>query len=122
MEEIVARRLVTTTVNIAGENAHNHAKELALFWEFYQSIAGAGQAKACLQTRDILAWAQFINEVESREKANAMLGFAAFAHGAYLTLLDGLGLGLGMPEETARALNRKCVDYLRARIPDSKVR
>jgi len=75
-----------------------------------------------LQTRDILAWAQFINEVENRKGANAMLGFAAFAHGAYLTLLDGLGLGLGMPEETAKALNRKCVEYLRARIPDTEVR
>ena len=100
----------------ACDHAHDHAKELALFWEFYQSIVGAGQAKTCLQTRDILAWAQFIVEVESRQGPNAMLGYAAFAHGAYLTLLDGLGLGLGMPEETAKALNRKCVEYLCTRI------
>jgi len=121
MEEIVSRRLVHSQ-NMDTIYAHDHAKELALFWEFYQSIAGAGQAKACLQTRDILAWAQFINEVENRKGPNALLGFAAFAHGAYLTLLDGLGLGLGMPEETAKALNRKCVEYLRARIPDTEVR
>jgi midasin len=121
MEEIVSRRLVHSQ-NMDTIYAHDHAKELALFWEFYQSIAGAGQAKACLQTRDILAWAQFINEVENRKGPNALLGFAAFAHGAYLTLLDGIGLGLGMPEETAKALNRKCVEYLRARIPDTEVR
>ena len=52
-----------------------------------------------------------------------MLGYAAFAHGAYLTLLDGLGLGLGMPEETAKTLNRKCVEYLCTRIQvDTEVR
>ena len=121
MEEIVSRRLISSQ-NMHVDHAHDHAKELALFWEFYQSIAGAGQAKTCLQTRDILAWAQFIVEVESRQGPNAMLGYAAFAHGAYLTLLDGLGLGLGMPEETAKTLNRKCVEYLCTRIQDTEVR
>ena len=121
MEEIVSRRLISSQ-NMHVDHAHDHAKELALFWEFYQSIVGAGQAKTCLQTRDILAWAQFIVEVESRQGPNAMLGYAAFAHGAYLTLLDGLGLGLGMPEETAKTLNRKCVEYLCTRIQDTEVR
>ena len=41
----------------------------------------------------------------------------AFAHGAYLTLLDGLGLGLGLPEEMAKGLAEQCKQFLRDELP-----
>ena len=47
--------------------------------------------------RDLLAWAGFINATAP------MLGaLAAYAHGAYLVLLDGIGLGIGMPLEVSQ--------------------
>ena len=44
--------------------------------------------------RDLLAWAGFINATAPQ------LGvLAAYAHGAHLVLLDGIGLGVGLSAE-----------------------
>ena len=44
--------------------------------------------------RDLLAWAGFINATTPQ------LGpLAAYAHGAHLVLLDGIGLGVGLSAE-----------------------
>ena len=48
--------------------------------------------------RDLLAWAGFINATA------AQLGvLAAYAHGAHLVLLDGIGLGVGLSAEVGAA-------------------
>lgn len=62
------------------------------FWQFF--LSNAGTAKSVLSIRDLLAWAGFINKT-----APAIGPMLAYAHGAYLTLLDGIGLGIGMPAE-----------------------
>ena len=48
---------------------------------------------------------------------HALSPWAAFAHGAFLTLLDGLGLGLPMPPSHAAALRAACIAILRAQLP-----
>jgi hypothetical protein len=49
---------------------------------------------SCPAVRDLLAWAGFINATAPQ------LGvLAAYAHGAHLVLLDGIGLGVGLSAE-----------------------
>lgn len=49
--------------------------------------------------RDLLAWAHFITATAPRVGA-----LPAYAHGAHLVLLDGIGLGVGLAAEVrARA-------------------
>ena len=73
------------------------ADRLLAFWRFFQERAGA--ARGALTVRDLLAWAGFVAAAAPRVGA-----LAAYAHGAHLALLDGVGLGLGVPQEVrARA-------------------
>ena len=53
-----------------------------------------GAARTALSVRDLLAWAGFV-----RAAAPAVGLLPAYAHGAHLVLLDGIGLGLGMPPQ-----------------------
>lgn len=69
------------------------AGRLLDFWRFFQERAGTVAAGA-LSVRDLLAWAGFINAAAPRIGA-----LAAYAHGAHLVLLDGIGLGVGLPAE-----------------------
>ena len=116
MEQICARRIPEPELK-------PFAGHLARFWEFYRSAAGRGAARAALGVRDLVAWAQFLRAAAAGT-GSAASGCArrlepaeAFAHGAYLTLLDGLGLGLGLPEETAKGLAHACKDFLRSQLP-----
>lgn len=53
--------------------------------------------------------------------SGTLLPWEAYAHGAFLTLLDGLGLGLGLADTEAADLRRACIDFLRAQLqPDSR--
>lgn len=38
-------------------------------------------------------------------------------HGAYLTLVDGLGLGVGLPPSAAAGLRATCAQFLRQQLP-----
>ncbi|KAA6426065.1 MAG: midasin protein (ISS), partial [Trebouxia sp. A1-2] len=66
------------------------ADKLLDFWTFHKAQAGA--ARAGLSVRDLLAWVRFINAAAPHIGTEA-----AYAHGAHLVLLDGIGLGVGMP-------------------------
>ena len=84
---------------LAGQEAKQEVAHCLLdFWHFYHSAAPP-VARAALSVRDLLAWAGFINTA-----APHMGLMVAYAHGAYLILLDGIGLGLGMaPQVTSFA-------------------
>lgn len=62
------------------------------FWGFYNSKSAA--LRSVLSIRDLLAWAKFVSAT-----APSIGPLAAYAHGAYLVLLDGIGLGIGMQME-----------------------
>ena len=68
------------------------APRLLAFWRHFQEAGAA--ARTALSIRDLLAWAHFVATA-----APAIGLLPAYAHGAYLVLLDGIGLGLGMPPE-----------------------
>jgi midasin len=110
MERIVAKRLSEPSLL-------NFAKLLAEFWEFYHENAGSSAARAALAVRDIIGWANFIREMTDVSRRAPLAPADAYAHGAYLTLLDGLGLGLGMPEEAARQVKAKCLSFLHKQLP-----
>lgn len=81
--------------------------------------------------RDAIAWASFVsaacNATPSASSASPSSASApapprlspwqAYVHGASLTLLDGLGLGLGMPEASASALRAACLAFLATQLP-----
>ena len=71
------------------------SERLLRFWQFFRPCAGAG-AGAALSVRDLLSWAGFINST-----APSIGALPAYAHGAHLTLLDGIGLGAGIPAEVS---------------------
>lgn len=76
------------------------------FWRLFVSQAPAA-ARGGLSVRDLLAWVGFINAT-----APELGALQAYAHGAYLTLLDGLGLGLGIPAALLAPLRQKCRQLL----------
>ena len=122
MAQIVQRRIPEAPLS-------DYSSKLAQFWSFYREAAGKGAARSALLTRDLVAWAQFMRAANDPSgEGSAASGCSrrlspeeAYAHGAYLTLLDGLGLGLGLPEETARRLADECREFLRRQLP-KKVR
>lgn len=69
-------------------------------------------AKITLSPRDLLAWAHFINRT-----APSLGPLAAYVHGAYLTLLDGIGLGLGMAQVEVAELRAAAAEQLAAQLP-----
>lgn len=83
------------------------------FWEWFQQQ----HVGRCLTVRDLLSWIAFINTVE---KTIGM--YQAFIHGAYLVLLDGINLVMGLSNESARALKRSALEFLLQQLPqDSKL-
>ena len=66
---------------------------LLAFWRFFQDDVG-GAARTAPSVRDLLAWVSFVTTT-----APTIGLLPAYAHGAHLVLLDGIGLGLGMPAE-----------------------
>ncbi len=77
--------------------ADPHVAELVIpllmqFWDFYNSKSAA--LRSVLSIRDLLAWARFVDMT-----APSFGPLPAYAHGAYLVLLDGIGLGIGMQME-----------------------
>ncbi|KIY92256.1 hypothetical protein MNEG_15708 [Monoraphidium neglectum] len=83
------------------------------FWQRFQALAPAG-ARGALSIRDLLAWVSFVNAT-----AGKLGPLAAYAHGAHLTLLDGLGLGTGLPPASLAALRRRCEQLLAAQLPEA---
>lgn len=69
-----------------------------------------------LSLRDVLAWARFIVETVSKNKELGL--WCAFAHGASLMHLDGLGLGTGLHHEQALETKKVAKKYLMNQIPD----
>jgi len=114
MESIVARRMPTASLL-------PFARSLAEFWEFYHENAGSSAARAALAVRDLIGWSIFMREMVESSRRVPLSPAEAYAHGAYLTLLDGLGLGLGMPVEAARQIKTKCLEFLHQQLPE-KVR
>ena len=112
MENIVAKRMSEGDLAV-------FAKHLAEFWEFYHENAGSSTARAALAVRDLIGWANFMREMVDSSRRVALRPSEAYAHGAYLTLLDGLGLGLGMPEEAARQIKLKCLEFLREQMNET---
>ncbi|RMZ52645.1 hypothetical protein APUTEX25_000764 [Auxenochlorella protothecoides] len=76
------------------------------FWTFFNQEISASVRQA-LSMRDLMAWVEFINL--TTPGLGAML---AYAHGAELILLDGLGLGVGLPIEVSSQLTATCRTFL----------
>lgn len=90
-------------------------QHLLAFWRLFVAHAPAA-ARGGLSVRDLLAWVGFINTTEPH------LGpLQAYAHGAYLTLLDGLGLGLGIPAVLLEPLKAQCRELLLLQLSSSNV-
>eukprot|EP00850_Spirogloea_muscicola_P001971 SM000007S20931 [mRNA] locus=s7:964636:998915:+ [translate_table: standard] len=82
---------------------------LLQFWQWCQMLP---QSSRVLSIRDLLSWVTFI------KRAEPSIGkWLAYAHGAHLVLLDGLGLGMGLDEEVASQLRAKCFQFLLGQIP-----
>ena len=76
------------------------------FWRFFLAHAGPS-ARASLSVRDLLSWVHFINAT-----APEIGELPAYAHGAHLTLLDGIALVSGVPAAAAAALRSRCHAHL----------
>ncbi len=91
--------------------AEDIAPRLLAFWQFWGARV-ATAARQTLTVRDLLAWAVFFNAT------TATLGpLLAYVHGAYLVVIDGIGLGVGVPDDAARAMRAMCHDFLLSQLP-----
>lgn len=66
-------------------------------------------SKAVITIREILAWSTFINEFNPSSGEQV---FLAYLHGAYLTILDGLGLGISANRSIIKKIKQDSYDYL----------
>ena len=74
------------------ESAHSTVSLIADFVRFYRDKL-AQYSRQRISLRDLLTWVEFVNSM------TPILGpVLAYAHGACVTLLDGIGLGLGLSE------------------------
>lgn len=89
------------------------SQHLLAFWHLFVSEAPAA-SRGGLSVRDLLAWVGFINTTEPQIGA-----LQAYTHGAYLTLLDGLGLGLGIPPALLDPVKAKCRQLLLQQLSSS---
>jgi hypothetical protein len=74
----------------------------------------SGAARSSLTVRDVIAWAEFCVKACA---SGALRPWHAYAHGAFLTLLDGLGLGLGISDAEATGMRRSCLEFIRSQLP-----
>ena len=96
--------------------ANSIAPRLLQFWTWYHH-ALSSPGKSPLSLRDMLAWCEFARLAETRLGADA-----AYAHGAYLVMIDGQGLGSGAGAATAAALRAECTAFLAQQVPPEAVR
>eukprot|EP01105_Mastigella_eilhardi_P023687 TRINITY_DN6020_c0_g1_i2.p1 TRINITY_DN6020_c0_g1~~TRINITY_DN6020_c0_g1_i2.p1 ORF type:complete len:5426 (+),score=1513.70 TRINITY_DN6020_c0_g1_i2:922-16278(+) len=76
----------------------------------------ARQANHVLSIRDLLSWMSFMNLCTER---SLLCPVAAYINGASMVVLDGLGVGLGMPEAAAQQLRSECMQHLLELLPDA---
>eukprot|EP00898_Chlorokybus_atmophyticus_P007316 jgi/Chlat1/7586/Chrsp63S07074 len=79
------------------------------FWQWLHARQGS---RRVMSIRDLLAWAAFIVTAHSRVGLHA-----SYVHGAFLVILDGLGAGLGMPDEAVRQLRAEGLQFLLQQLP-----
>lgn len=94
-QKLFSEGIKSDNLHIAGlvEELHQHlSKPMVDFWAFLSQRLGPSMS--VLSVRDLRAWCNFIVSTYSE------IGhWAAFVHGAHMVFLDGIGLGLGMPEQ-----------------------
>ncbi|GBG32276.1 Midasin [Hondaea fermentalgiana] len=90
------------------------AQALATFYTWFNGPAQNDHALIQLTLRDLISWAAFM--VHVTQTAN-IEPWTAFLHGAGLVLLDGLGLGSGVSEESCRSLRAKSCAFLLELVP-----
>ncbi|KAK3283483.1 hypothetical protein CYMTET_8818 [Cymbomonas tetramitiformis] len=106
------------------------ARLLVGFWQFLRTLQGGSYAKLT-SMRDILGWAHFIAETTtagaysggngSRRGPRLELN-AAYTHGAYLTLLDGLSLVAGLTPLAVQHAQAQCRRFLEGQLsPEESV-
>ncbi|EKX38425.1 hypothetical protein GUITHDRAFT_77201, partial [Guillardia theta CCMP2712] len=91
-----------------------YGEKLLLFWQWFSS-KNKVTLRRMLSLRDLLAWVEFMNI----SKDNGLSMQEGFLHGACLVLLDGLGIGDGSSEASARSLKEESLQYLHAMLSDS---
>ena len=71
-----------------------------------------------LSLRDVLSWARFVVDIIYNDQSFSI--WSAYAHGASLMHLDGLGLGTGLSQDDARKTRDKCKSFLSQQIPSTE--
>jgi midasin len=88
-----------------------------------QSFQGSSSSSLFMSLRDMLAWANFIVDTVSSTNtttATALSPWLAYAHGAALVVLDGLGLGTGLSYTEVTRLRVTATAFLTAYIPQAQ--
>ncbi|KAG7670517.1 hypothetical protein KSW81_003079 [Nannochloris sp. 'desiccata'] len=85
---------------------------LLQFWAYYKDHV-ASIARQVLSVRDLLTWIEFVNST-----AQLVNPYIAFAHGAHVAFLDGIGLGVGLSEEASITLRSRCMRFLTGQLPN----
>lgn len=106
--------LPLATPSAAAARQAHVAQLLTAFWRRLRDAPPGQRLPAPLSLRDLLSWVVFINET------SPTLGpQGAYVHGAYLAVLDGLGL-MGGGAAGAAVLQRSCHQLLLEQLPEEQ--
>src|SRR5690606_29936515 len=96
------------------------------FIQHMNSVCASKAANiGALSIRDLLAWAYFLRELITGAKDRGeSTTYAMYVHGAFMILLDGLGLGTGVSRslvdeirrDGTRLLAQQCPAHVRASV------
>eukprot|EP00727_Mastigamoeba_balamuthi_P013922 m51a1_g9152 hypothetical protein (5493) ;mRNA; r:105121-123237 len=112
-ERIVADKLGS---QLSASLAHPMVSFSALFLDRLRQRSGSQVATVSI--RDLLAWVSFVRTRTSQGKATLNASYEALVHGACMVLLDGIGSGTGMNEETANRLRKELLLDLVEMLPE----
>ncbi|XP_024535665.1 midasin [Selaginella moellendorffii] len=95
---------------LSGSEVECLVEPLIQFWQWFQQRQ---EISKTLSVRDLLSWITYVNN------AAPQIGkYAAFIHGAFLVLLDGVGLASALSSTAPKNLKEKCVDFLLTLLPE----
>ena len=100
-------------IQILKERLH---KEICFFAnliiDFVEWFKETLRGKRLISLRDLLAWIQFMNIMNTKQQNNTYKSYEMYLHGACLVLLDGLPVSTGYSERKCKTIRKNSFEFI----------